>query len=1156
MLPLAAFFMELAMSTIAELTGKISLDGVQFINEQRRIVSMSDQLSIRFDKLKQSASSYSKKLASISSEVKNFAQAQKSITAAIQVSSSSMQKLSQPIESTGRLFRRLREDVKQSKTALEKFGNVSLNNSSLRDVGRLRTELKRLQHELKNNSQFSINVKITDSAIFFSEHQRLILALEKLSVKLTKACGDIQKYGRQFKSVASVTKEWSNIQGKTVAGLEKMTTSSHGSSEAAAKLTSQIRDLNKEIGQLKTSSKEVANTGFGLKTQKEVKLLRQEVGGLKTDIEGVKAATSPLKDAFAGVARYAVGIFSIREAKSMLDTYTTLTNRVKLVTDSEKELKDVRAGLAQISAKTGQNLDATAAIYQRLAQASDQNGLSGQKLLTVTELISKAMVIGGGSAQSQEAALIQLGQAMASGTLRGQELNSVMEQAPGLAMAIAKGMGISVGALRTLGANGKITSQQLADAILKQSNQIESDFSKTSRTIDQALQNIKTQLTMFIGGSSDATGAAKMLTAALQTVANNIDLIAVAVMGFLGIKLAAYLLATTAEVVTFTAALVAQAAVATKAAQANGVYAVSLGAIKGSAAVQNILTIKNGFAQIGAAVSAVSATTVGAFALTASAAAAAGFAVYEAGKSIYALFNGQDPHNAISDTFDNLLKKIGFLKNDTDTLGTRLYDLLHNSDGTFRISGLFTWKTDQEEREEKEHEEKQKDPKTADLSKEAVDLREKLQKLAESTQKTADELGKSKQQLVVKNAEDTLALMKTKTKNEAELKAAEELVAKVKAASSKIEVGELSESITKAHDKIEESVKNFGKTSEQIEISKQQIALETMARKGATAAEVASAKAKVEDTQKLYEHQQALETEKKNREENNKYLQDMRTKASELAAELTGGKDGLIAFQLASRNATAEKIREAQTTNKLVEQLQAQLQVSQTLTGLQDQVAKLGMNDTQKQLYDLQKQGATTQQLNMAKAYLDQIERSKQLQDKTKKAAEKLDTAANSLTETAKVAGNVSMFSKEARAKEEAEWDRKRQAERESDSIGYLTGKDRIEDLTVGKLNLSSMPVNLKEADKLTGGKAGVFDLVQTPKIEAQSLLVNNKLTDDAAYKGSGNNSSSKATETLKIDFSYNRKNISGEILTNPDFKKAFMAFFGEIVRDLAKNTA
>lgn len=341
------------MSTIAELTGKISLDGVQFINEQRRIVSMSDQLSIRFDKLKQSASSYSKKLASISSEVKNFAQAQKSITAAIDVSSSSMQKLSQPIESTGRLFRRLREDVKQSKTALEKFGNVSLNNSFLRDVGRLRTELKRLQHELKNNSQFSINVKITDSAIFFSEHQRLILALEKLSVKLTKASGDIQKYGRQFKSVASVTKEWSNIQGKTVAGLEKMTTSSHGSSEAAAKLTSQIRDLNKEIGQLKTSSKEVANTGFGLKTQKEVKLLRQEVGGLKTDIEGVKAATSPLKDAFAGVARYAVGIFSIREAKSMLDTYTTLTNRVKLVTDSEKELKDVRAGWLRFLQRLG-----------------------------------------------------------------------------------------------------------------------------------------------------------------------------------------------------------------------------------------------------------------------------------------------------------------------------------------------------------------------------------------------------------------------------------------------------------------------------------------------------------------------------------------------------------------------------------------------------------------------------------------------------------------------------------------------------------------------------------------------------------------------------------------------------------------------------------
>ena len=83
----------------------------------------------------------------------------------------------------------------------------------------------------------------------------------------------------------------------------------------------------------------------------------------------------------------------------------------------------------------------------------------------LTETVSKAVAISGASAQAADAALVQFGQALASGTLRGEELNSVMEQTPALAKAIAQGMGITVGQLRSVAAEGKITSQEIVKAL-------------------------------------------------------------------------------------------------------------------------------------------------------------------------------------------------------------------------------------------------------------------------------------------------------------------------------------------------------------------------------------------------------------------------------------------------------------------------------------------------------------------------------------------------------------------------------------------------------------------------------------------------------------------------------------------------------------------
>lgn len=1161
------------MSDIAELTAKISLDDAQFISEQPRIINLSEQLTIKFDKIVQAVAGYAKKLNSTSVEVKKLSQTQSSFVSYVDSASASLSKGADSVSKASAQYVRFRENVLLAKSALQAFEGVNVGDASLGDVRQIRSEISQLKDDLKFKTDLSVNIKIGDSAGFTGEQKKVVELLNQTAGKVDKVTRAIAEYNKQFRLLVAITKSWTQSQAQTSAGIEKMTAATQQNLAVSTRWTRQLESLKNEINQLKTSAKEIAGVGLVPGSREEIKQVQGEVEKLKTELDKVKATAPAIKNAFSTIAKFTIGAFGIGEAKGMLDTYTTLTNRIKLVTQSEQQLKEVRAEIARVSSSTGQSLDATAAIYQRLAQASDQSGLSGQKLLTVTDLISKAMVIGGGSAQAQENALIQLGQAMASGKLSGDELNSVLEQAPGLAMAIAKGMGVSVGALKTLGSTGKITSQQLAEAILNQSTQIQSDFSKTSRTIDQSLQNIKTQLTIFIGGSGEATGVAKLLADALQLVANNIDLIATAVVGFLGLKLTAYLLAATAEVTAFTASLVLQASVATKAAQANGVYAASLGLIKSTAMAGTFGNIIKSLATIRASMAALAATRLGALTIAFAAAAApilavgaAIYTVYEAGKSLIAFFKGEDASNPISNFFDNILRKIGLLKNETETLGTLLYDLTHDSNGNFRLGGTVTLKTKQEEKEEKQSQKKQNENQQAaanlaPLGKEAIELKDKMQKLTENTEKAAKELGKSEEQLIRQNAQELLNQFKSKTTNEAQIKAFENLVNKTNLAANKLEVGKLSEAINSAHDQIAETVKNFGKTSEQIEISKQQIALETMARKGATQAELTAAKAKVEDTQKLYAHQKALETEQKYREENNNYLQDMRTKAQELAAELSGGKDGLIAFQLAAKNASDETIRQAQATNKVVEQLQAQMQVTQALNSLSDQVAKLGMNDTQKQLYDLKKQGATSEQLKQAKAYLDQIERDKQLQEKTKKAAEKLDTAGTSLTDAAKAIGSFGLSARDNQAKEEEERKKREQEEREDSAIGFISGKRKIDDLTVDKLNIPTLPANISLLPQLKNGglsntKDGLTDLVKVSKIETQNLSVSNKLANDASPKSADSKASAGATETLKIDFTYNGTKLIGEVITNPIFKKQFMQFFEELIADLTKNLA
>ncbi|ENW42318.1 tape measure protein [Acinetobacter baumannii] len=242
-------------------------------------------------------------------------------------------------------------------------------------------------------------------------------------------------------------------------------------------------------------------------------------------MDGLSVATRAL-------AGYMAGLVTVSAAISKMDTYTGLQNRLKLVTNNQVELNKATEDTFRIAQKTYSAWDSVLQVYQRFSDNAKTLNLTMDDTARLTETVSKAVAISGASAEAADAALVQFGQALASGTLRGEELNSVMEQTPALAKAIAQGMGITVGELRSVAAEGKITSQEIVKALKNVQNDVDALFAKTDITIGQSLTLLNNEITKFVGEAGQGSGAAQALSGSIQVLAENLESISyVAILG-------------------------------------------------------------------------------------------------------------------------------------------------------------------------------------------------------------------------------------------------------------------------------------------------------------------------------------------------------------------------------------------------------------------------------------------------------------------------------------------------------------------------------------------------------------------------------------------------------------------------------------------------
>lgn len=239
---------------------------------------------------------------------------------------------------------------------------------------------------------------------------------------------------------------------------------------------------------------------------------------------------------FSNIAGWATGNLSAAASQTLkyADSYTELQNRMRLVTDSQNEMVAATEAVFDIALRTNQAVGATSEVYQRFAKNAETLKISQAEVAELTETVSKAVAMSGASSASAEAALMQFGQAMASGELRGAELNSVMEQTPGLAQAIADGLGVSVGALKDMGKNGELQIPKVIAALQKVKSSVDSDFNKTITTLSASFTNLETSMMKFVGEVDSTYGVTQKLGDGVEFVAENLEELIKVATAFIG----------------------------------------------------------------------------------------------------------------------------------------------------------------------------------------------------------------------------------------------------------------------------------------------------------------------------------------------------------------------------------------------------------------------------------------------------------------------------------------------------------------------------------------------------------------------------------------------------------------------------------------------
>lgn len=380
---------------------------------------------------------------------------------------------------------------RQLDVARQEAVRLSQTNASPEDILRATQEVDRLEQELNSARSASVSLAnelsgaMNRASTTADNARNALYRMANIRVPETIR-GEIDQISRSLV-------DFQNNSGRPAAEIERATRAAE----------EQIRRLERELNGVDDT----------------IRRTDTSTGGLRGGVDKLKGAFGSLQGLLAA-AGLGIGVAEIIETA---DAFKSLEARIKLATGEGAAFVTGFEGVKQIANETFSSIESTGELFARISQAGEELGLAQSQVLEITRTINEAIQLSGGSAASADAAITQLIQGLQSGVVRGEEFNSIMEQAPRLAKAMADGLGVTRGELRALAQDGKLTSEVVINAVQSQGEAIAGEFATLPNTVANSLQVVKNQIFNFIGEIDKTIGQSSKLSEAISYIGDSLE---------------------------------------------------------------------------------------------------------------------------------------------------------------------------------------------------------------------------------------------------------------------------------------------------------------------------------------------------------------------------------------------------------------------------------------------------------------------------------------------------------------------------------------------------------------------------------------------------------------------------------------------------------
>ena len=295
-----------------------------------------------------------------------------------------------------------------------------------------------------------------------------------------------------------------------------------GMSNVLSRIASNLSAVNDRFERMQSLTERAAPTGLYAQFNSELTGVREELTRTVSEVEELRSsmtsARPPAENLTASLKKLGAAFLGSKLVSgivSMSDEMTQTTARLNLMNDGLQSTADLQELIYQSAMRSRGAYNATADAVAKMGLLAGDAFSSNQETIAFVEQLNKQFKIAGTSAEGQAAAMLQITQAMGSGVLRGEELNSVFEQAPTIIQSIADYLGVSVGEIRSMAQEGELTASVVKSALLSSAEETNRKFNEIPLT----WSDVWTQ------ASNMAVMALQPLLEAINWVANNIEVI-------------------------------------------------------------------------------------------------------------------------------------------------------------------------------------------------------------------------------------------------------------------------------------------------------------------------------------------------------------------------------------------------------------------------------------------------------------------------------------------------------------------------------------------------------------------------------------------------------------------------------------------------------